>query len=242
MTEETKITLYNKLSQVGNTIPLNKYVDRDEYYIKDKRIIDTIKRKLIEPYESNPVVSDLINKKSTILERIRPIVSRADEVKGEYEQIKWIKRFDPEKEIFRENENLIADELVDILDIKKPYKKSFIVSKKFNKIADKLYGIDMEEKYGNLRPLLINLRNALPIASAAVYFVEPSLDLGLVVEKYPIIGDLAIGLFAELVGTMASGISSLLFIHEGSDKIGKETERLKKQAQFLDETITELYK
>jgi len=242
MTEETKITLYNKLSQVWNTIPLNKYIDRDEYYIKDKRIIDTIKRKIIEPYESNPVVGDVVSGKSTISERIRPIASRADEARRVYEQIRFIKKFDPEKEIFGENENLIAKELGDILDIKKAYEKGFIVSERFQEIVDKIWGFNTKKRFERFRPILYGLRNGLPIALAAVYFVEPKLDPGPVVEKYPIIGDVTIGFIGELFGAMASSCSGVLFLHEVSDKIGKETDRLKKQAQFLDGTITELYK
>lgn len=243
MTEETKITLYNKLSQVWDTIPLNKYVDRDEYYINDEEIINAIKRKIIEPYESNPVVGDVVSGKSTISERIRPIVSKADEVRREYEQIRFIRRFDPEQEIFGENENLIAKELEDILNIKKTYEKDFIVSERFQEIVDKIYGFNAEKGFkGFRRPVLYNLRNGLPVALAAVYFVGPSLDPGTLVEKYPIIGDIAIGFLGELTGALASFSSSLFFIYGGSDKIEKETDRLKKQAQFLDETITELYK
>lgn len=240
MIQEAKITLCNKLSQVWNTIPLNKYVDRDEYYINDEEIINLIKRKIIEPYESNPVVGDVINRKSTISERIRPIVSKADEVRREYEQIRFIKRFDPEEEIFGENENLIAKELEDILNIKKAYEKGFIVSERFQEIVDKIYGFNAEKGFKGFRPVLYNLRNGLPVALAAVCFVEPS--PGPLIEKYPIIGDIVIGFLGEATGIVASFFSSMFFIHGGFDKIEKETGRLKKQAQFLDETITELYK
>ena len=174
-------TLYDTLTKVSDRIPISYYncdgIPGPGEYIEDQEVTDLIKRKIIEPYIALPVISNVINRKQTIAEIIQPIEYRTKEVQKKYEQIPFIKRFDPQKEIFGNQENLIAKELEEILNVKAFFEKGFIVSDKLSKIRDKIYGFDLQDQgrtdaWGMFKPFYYGLRNTLPFGIAAVYFAE----------------------------------------------------------------------
>lgn len=235
--EKKRATLYEKLVTIKDEIPLNQYTKHKDFFIRDEEVINLVKRKIIEPYKSRKIVGEVIRGESSIISKISPIVKKAEKVKREYDQITKTKKFDPEREIFGETENLIVTELEGILNVKESFENHTIVTERYENIADKFFGLG---ENNSKRIPIYAARNALPFATIAIYFFGPNsseASLGQQIVGYPLMGIMG-GIFGALIST---GIASC-FIHPRSEVIEYETNKLEKQAKFLDDAIREVYR
>lgn len=234
-------TLYDKLIEVGHQIPISTYSNK---YIQDSEVVALIKKKIIQSYESHPVISRVINRETTIEETISPIAYKAREVLKKYGNVRFARKFNPEKHVFGGLENSIAEELKDILDVKKHYTKGFIFSDKIDRIARWVIGYNTPNSTNKQFTAL--LRNSLPFVPLAYYVLGKTIIFNPPGNSPLAVRVIVNSMLAMLGGGVCGCVISLPFGYLSDstpfNKIERPTKELIDNAQFLDRTIAETYK
>ncbi len=249
MVPKTQPTLYEKLINVPIRIPLGS-ADWPIAYVQDGGVHDVIKKTIISPYADHPVIRNAIEGKRTIAEMLVPVLQRAEEAVEKYKKTRFIQMFAPKKEIFKEKESRVAEELEGILDVKGSYSFGLICSEKISRYRDWFLGHDIpstgrNDLAANLKPFYAMFRNGLPAGLTLLYLADThqffTYAKGLAgIIQHALAGSLTVMSGAVVTMFLTIPVAGLLG-QDISAKIKKPTHKLLKQAKYLDKTIARLY-